>query len=123
PPVQARERSPRRGRGGQGKASPSVHAAAARMPRIGPSGPSCVRSSRPLCQDERAMEGEPASLILGSEASAPRSAPLAQSRRVIWSLAWPVIVTMLSESLVGLVDMLFVSRLGATSVAAVGVGA
>lgn len=69
------------------------------------------------------MEGEPASLILGSEASAPRSAPLAQSRRVIWSLAWPVIVTMLSESLVGLVDMLFVSRLGATSVAAVGVGA
>lgn len=46
-----------------------------------------------------------------------------QSHRIVWSLAWPVIVTMLSESLVGLVDMLMVSRLGSQSVAAVGVGA
>ena len=46
-----------------------------------------------------------------------------RSHRVVWSLAWPVIVTMLSESLVGLVDMLMVSRLGSQSVAAVGVGA
>jgi MATE family, multidrug efflux pump len=45
------------------------------------------------------------------------------SRRVVWSLAWPVIIAMLSESLVGLVDVLMVSRLGAASVAGVGVGA
>ncbi|MEW6268741.1 MAG: MATE family efflux transporter [Thermodesulfobacteriota bacterium] len=69
------------------------------------------------------MEGEPGSLILGVETPATRGGPITRSRRVIWSLAWPVIVTMLSESLVGLVDMLFVSRLGASSVAAVGVGA
>jgi putative MATE family efflux protein len=69
------------------------------------------------------MEGEPGSLILGVDAPATLTARTTQSRRVIWSLAWPVIVTMLSESLVGLVDMLFVSRLGASSVAAVGVGA
>jgi putative MATE family efflux protein len=42
---------------------------------------------------------------------------------VVWSLAWPVIVAMLSESLVGLVDVLMVSRLGAAAVAGVGVGA
>lgn len=47
----------------------------------------------------------------------------AGSGRIVWSLAWPVIVTMLSESLVGLVDMLMVSRLGSQAVAAVGVGA
>jgi len=41
----------------------------------------------------------------------------------IWSLAWPVILTFLLESLVGLVDTLMVGRLGATAVAAVGVGA
>lgn len=47
----------------------------------------------------------------------------ARTHRLVWSLAWPVIVTMVSESLVGLVDMLIVSRLGAEAVAAVGVGA
>lgn len=41
---------------------------------------------------------------------------------MVWSLSWPVILAMLSESLVGLVDMLMVARLGATAVAAVGVG-
>jgi putative MATE family efflux protein len=69
------------------------------------------------------MEGEPSSLALGVEPSTPLTGASARSRQVIWSLAWPVIITMLSESLVGLVDMLFVSRLGASSVAAVGVGA
>ncbi len=69
------------------------------------------------------MDGEPSSLVLEIERSTTRPGAVAHSQRVIWSLAWPVIVTMLSESLVGLVDMLFVSRLGAASVAAVGVGA
>jgi len=42
--------------------------------------------------------------------------------RAIWSLAWPVILTMSVESVVGLLDMLMVGRLGAQSVAAVGIG-
>jgi len=42
--------------------------------------------------------------------------------RVIWSLAWPAIMTFGLESLVGLVDTLMVGRLGATAVAGVGVG-
>lgn len=41
----------------------------------------------------------------------------------IWALAWPVIITFLLESLVGLIDTLMVGRLGAAAVAAVGVGA
>jgi putative MATE family efflux protein len=40
----------------------------------------------------------------------------------VWALAWPVILTLSLESLVGLIDMLMVGRLGATAVAAVGVG-
>lgn len=52
--------------------------------------------------------------------------PAAESRvqfaRHIWALAWPVIATFSLESLVGLVDMLMVGRLGANAVAAVGVG-
>ena len=43
--------------------------------------------------------------------------------RIIWALAWPVIITFLLESLVGLIDTLMVGRLGASAVAAVGVGA
>lgn len=46
----------------------------------------------------------------------------AASPRSVWALAWPVTLAMLSESLVGLVDMLMVARLGATAVAAVGTG-
>jgi len=73
------------------------------------------------------MEGEPSSLIVAGDRPVPATGAtvgaMGHSRRVIWSLAWPVIVTMLSESLVGLVDMLFVATLGAPSVAAVGVGA
>jgi len=42
--------------------------------------------------------------------------------RVVWALAWPNIVTFALESLVGLVDMLMVGRLGAAAVAGVGVG-
>jgi putative MATE family efflux protein len=42
--------------------------------------------------------------------------------RAIWSLAWPVILTMSLESMVGLVDMLMIGRLGAHAVAAVGIG-
>jgi putative MATE family efflux protein len=42
--------------------------------------------------------------------------------RTIWSLAWPVIITFSLESIVGLIDMLMVGRLGASAVAAVGVG-
>jgi MATE family, multidrug efflux pump len=68
------------------------------------------------------MEGEPSSLALTGEVAG--AIPLRQSelRRIIWALAWPVIVTFLSQSLVGLVDMLMVGRLGAAAVAAVGVG-
>jgi putative MATE family efflux protein len=69
------------------------------------------------------MEAEPSSLTLAADRPSPRMGAIGHSRGVIWSLAWPVIITMLSESLVGLVDMLFVARLGAPSVAAVGVGA
>jgi putative MATE family efflux protein len=42
--------------------------------------------------------------------------------RIVWGLAWPVILTFSLESLVGLVDMLMVGRLGAAAVAGVGVG-
>src|SRR5215471_2801942 len=42
--------------------------------------------------------------------------------RIIWSLAWPAIMTFGLESLVGLVDALMVGRLGASAVAGVGVG-
>jgi len=43
--------------------------------------------------------------------------------RTIWALSWPVIITFLLQSLVGLIDVLMVGRLGAAAVAAVGVGA
>jgi putative MATE family efflux protein len=42
--------------------------------------------------------------------------------RMIWSLAWPAIATFGLESLVGLVDMIMVGRLGPASLAGVGVG-
>ena len=46
----------------------------------------------------------------------------AELRRTTWALAWPVIFAFSIESFVGLFDMLMVGRLGATAVAAVGVG-
>jgi putative MATE family efflux protein len=42
--------------------------------------------------------------------------------RATWALAWPVIFAFSIESVVGLCDALMVGRLGATAVAAVGVG-
>ncbi|MBI4514743.1 MAG: MATE family efflux transporter [Deltaproteobacteria bacterium] len=75
------------------------------------------------------MDGEAPSLTVTAEPVSPRvPAPaiaVSQSelRRVIWALAWPVIITFLFESLVGLVDTLMVGRLGAAAVASVGVGA
>jgi len=64
--------------------------------------------------------------------STPRAGPVAlatgripsrgQLLRLIWALSWPVIVTFSLESVVGLVDMLMVGRLGAVAVAGVGVG-
>ena len=69
------------------------------------------------------MEGEPSSYAWTPE----HAAGVAQQRsalvRTIWALAWPVIITFLLESLVGLIDTLMVARLGAPAVAAVGVGA
>ncbi|MBI3783117.1 MAG: MATE family efflux transporter, partial [Deltaproteobacteria bacterium] len=67
------------------------------------------------------MEGDPFSYA----ANAPSAVTVQRSDllRTIWSLAWPVIITFLLESLVGLIDTLMVGRLGAQSVAAVGVGA
>ncbi|MCH2172079.1 MATE family efflux transporter [Myxococcota bacterium] len=49
-------------------------------------------------------------------------AELGDSTKAIWALAWPVTLAMLSESLVGLADMIMVGRLGSGAVAAVGVG-
>ncbi len=70
------------------------------------------------------MEDDPSS-SLALVAKTPIIAPTTQTELVhtIWSLAWPVILTFLLESLVGLIDTLMVGRLGATAVAAVGVGA
>lgn len=68
------------------------------------------------------MEADPPSYAWTVKTAAP-----AQTRsdliRTVWALAWPVIITFLLESLVGLIDTLMVSRLGAATVAAVGVGA
>ena len=73
------------------------------------------------------MEGDPSSSAWTAEAqaTAPPAAVPTQSElvRIIWALAWPVIITFLLESLVGLIDTLMVGRLGAAAVAAVGVGA
>lgn len=70
------------------------------------------------------MEADPSS-SLALVAETPASAPIKEEELVhtIWSLAWPVILTFLLESLVGLIDTIMVGRLGATAVAAVGVGA
>jgi len=68
------------------------------------------------------MEGEPPAHPVAARALAP-GASEAELRRIVWQLAWPVIVTFLLESLVGLIDTLMVGRLGAAAVAAVGLGA
>lgn len=58
-------------------------------------------------------------IAIAEEVGAPSRAEL---RRTTWALAWPVIFSFSIESLVGLCDTLMVGRLGATAVAAVGVG-
>src|SRR3989442_13700394 len=69
------------------------------------------------------MADDPSSYAWGAEAVAPLQQPRSDLLRTIWSLAWPVIISFLLQSLVGLIDVLMVSRLGAAAVAAVGVGA
>jgi putative MATE family efflux protein len=66
------------------------------------------------------MSSQPAPPI--SIASIPASASRVDLMRIVWSLAWPAIMTFGLESLVGLVDALMVGRLGASAVAGVGVG-
>ncbi len=66
------------------------------------------------------MEGEPTSTVWAGDALAVQQR--AALLRTIWALAWPVIITFLLESLVGLIDTLMVGRLGAAAVAGVGVG-
>jgi putative MATE family efflux protein len=57
-----------------------------------------------------------------SSAILPRSDSRLGLMGAIWSLAWPAIATFGLESLVGLVDMVMVGRLGAAALAGVGVG-
>lgn len=71
------------------------------------------------------MDGEPTASTTAPGPTSAAAIPRGRSElvRTVWSLAWPVITTYAFESLVGLVDTLMVGRLGAASVAAVGVGA
>jgi putative MATE family efflux protein len=69
------------------------------------------------------MEGDPSSFASAAGPQVAGTPGRAELVRTIWALAWPVIITFLLESLVGLIDTLMVGRLGATAVAAVGVGA
>jgi MATE family, multidrug efflux pump len=69
------------------------------------------------------MEGDSSSYAWPAEATTPQQQRRAELLRTIWSLAWPVIISFLLQSLVGLIDVLMVGRLGAAAVAAVGVGA
>jgi putative MATE family efflux protein len=69
------------------------------------------------------VDGEPSAEAFAVPAETARHVAEIQKTGTIWGLAWPVIVTFALDSLVGLVDMLMVGRLGADAVAAVGVGA
>jgi putative MATE family efflux protein len=69
------------------------------------------------------MEGDPPSHAWTAGAAASLQPQRSELVQTIWALAWPVILTFLFESLVGLIDTLMVGRLGAAAVAAVGVGA
>ncbi len=69
------------------------------------------------------MEGDPPSYAWTARPAEALGQQRADLVRIIWALAWPVIITLLLESLVGLIDTLMVGRLGAAAVAAVGVGA
>ena len=67
------------------------------------------------------MESESQPLVWPAPRAA-RTSSQAELQHAVWSLAWPVILTLVSESMVGVVDVLMVGRLGASSVAAVGIG-
>jgi putative MATE family efflux protein len=69
------------------------------------------------------IEGGQPAYAWSAESAALRARQRSALVRTIWALAWPVIITFLLESLVGLIDTLMVGRLGAAAVAAVGVGA
>jgi MATE family multidrug resistance protein len=58
----------------------------------------------------------------GSENPAIAAAPPRGSLREVWLLAYPVVVTQLSATLMGVVDSAMVGRLGPTELAAVGFG-
>lgn len=57
------------------------------------------------------------------EASLVAATPQRGSLREVWLLAYPVVVTQLSATLMGVIDSAMVGRLGATQLAAVGFGA
>ena len=67
------------------------------------------------------MSAKPPPASLARAAISP-SASRRDLMAIVWSLAWPAIMTFGLESSVGLVDALMVGRLGATAVAGVGVG-
>lgn len=69
------------------------------------------------------MEGDPSSYAWAASGVDTVPRPRAELIRTIWALAWPVIVSLLLQSLVGLIDVLMVGRLGAAAVAGVGIGA
>jgi len=71
-----------------------------------------------FCSLPRLPMASDSNMATGPTALAPSRAAMMQ---IVWRLAWPVILTMSVESLVGLVDMLMVGRLGARPVAGVGV--
>jgi putative MATE family efflux protein len=66
------------------------------------------------------MDADVSAGLAARKVTAPAAEALGAT---VWVLAWPVIVTLLSEAAVGLVDTLMVGRLGADAVAGVGVGA
>jgi putative MATE family efflux protein len=68
------------------------------------------------------MPDNPPKVVPSEGGAVLAAAPQADSLGVIWSLAWPVIIALSVESVVGLIDMLMVGRLGPDAVAAVGVG-
>ncbi|MFQ5666541.1 MAG: MATE family efflux transporter [Candidatus Binatia bacterium] len=69
------------------------------------------------------MEGDPPSYVWAAEDAARVQQRRSALSHAIWALAWPVIVSLLLQSLVSLIDVLMVGRLGAAAVAAVGIGA
>ena len=70
-------------------------------------------------------QGQPAHAPAVPARSTPAPAVLDDNRsirRLVFGLAWPVIVENLLQTAVGMVDLLMVSRLGAAAIAGVGIG-